>query len=396
MTQPQQGQQLAEQTALAHARQQAAIRAAYLAAIMQVWYEVPQTNLRDIFLWWWGDARDRIYTGLAMGQESMAAEASDYVFDSLTLQGYDADVPDVDPTRFAGIAADGRELDTLLDTVVFRAWRSEQDDEPLAVALGHSEATLRTIAKSEMTDAGREADGVALVGSDIVGTLTEQEVETYEPITPVLRPPSRTGRTFPEGWTPATERSDREFLDANDIEDPWARRRREESLREAKRASPVPVGWIRMLTPPSCGRCAILAGRWYGWNEGFQRHPACNCRHIPAPESSAGDLTVDPRAYFDSLPPEEQDRLFGVAASEAIRDGADIAQVINAQNRKGGVYTVDGRQYTREGTTRRGYYGGSEAGERGERRMTPVQIYREAGEDREEARRLLRRFGYLS
>lgn len=32
-------------------------------------------------------------------------------------------------------------------------------------------------------------------------------------------------------------------------------------------------GYIRMLTPPSCSRCILLAGRWYRWNAGFARHP---------------------------------------------------------------------------------------------------------------------------
>lgn len=35
------------------------------------------------------------------------------------------------------------------------------------------------------------------------------------------------------------------------------------------------VGWIRMVNPPSCARCAILAGRLYRWNDGFLRHPRC-------------------------------------------------------------------------------------------------------------------------
>lgn len=38
-------------------------------------------------------------------------------------------------------------------------------------------------------------------------------------------------------------------------------------------ASRRQVGYVRMLNPPSCSRCAILAGRWYRWNAGFARHP---------------------------------------------------------------------------------------------------------------------------
>lgn len=32
-------------------------------------------------------------------------------------------------------------------------------------------------------------------------------------------------------------------------------------------------GYVRMLNPPSCSRCAILAGRWYRKSAGFARHP---------------------------------------------------------------------------------------------------------------------------
>lgn len=35
------------------------------------------------------------------------------------------------------------------------------------------------------------------------------------------------------------------------------------------------VGYVRMLNPPSCSRCTILAGRFYRWNAGFMRHPNC-------------------------------------------------------------------------------------------------------------------------
>lgn len=32
-------------------------------------------------------------------------------------------------------------------------------------------------------------------------------------------------------------------------------------------------GWVRHVTPPSCSRCVILAGRWYRYSAGFARHP---------------------------------------------------------------------------------------------------------------------------
>lgn len=104
--------------------------------------------------------------------------------------------------------------------------------------------------------------------------------------------------------------------------------RQSESLGMAVR----PVGgYVRMLNPPSCSRCAILAGRVYMDSAPFQRHPGCDCRHIPASESVANELTVDTRAYFESLNGAEQDRIFTKAGAEAIREGADIGQVVNAR-----------------------------------------------------------------
>src|SRR5690606_41194169 len=49
-------------------------------------------------------------------------------------------------------------------------------------------------------------------------------------------------------------------------------------------------GYVRMLNPPSCSRCAILAGRWFRWNDGFLRHPRCDCVHIPAKDRKSTRL----------------------------------------------------------------------------------------------------------
>lgn len=118
--------------------------------------------------------------------------------------------------------------------------------------------------------------------------------------------------------------------------------------------------WTRMLEPPSCGRCVILAGKTSRSSEAFLRHPKCDCRNIPSSESTADDVRVDPHAYFDSLDAAGQAKLMGSQANaQAMRDGADLNQIINAYRRKGAVSTaqVNGRniKFTREGTTRRGY-----------------------------------------
>jgi hypothetical protein len=130
-------------------------------------------------------------------------------------------------------------------------------------------------------------------------------------------------------------------------------------------------GYVRMLTPPSCSRCAILAGRFYRWNTGFKRHPGCDCKHIPSSESLAEDLRVDPYAYFNSLDRAEQDRYFTKSGAQAVRDGADLAQVVNA--RRG---MTANKNFTTEGTTRQGNASRG-LGPR-QRRMTPESIYDQA------------------
>lgn len=105
---------------------------------------------------------------------------------------------------------------------------------------------------------------------------------------------------------------------------------------------PTISGYVRMLTPPSCRDCVILAGKHYRWNTGFQRHPRCDCIHIPASEALAGDLTTDPYAYFRSLSEEEQARVFGEVEAQAIRDGADIYRAVNLSNR--GLATAAGNR----------------------------------------------------
>lgn len=142
-------------------------------------------------------------------------------------------------------------------------------------------------------------------------------------------------------------------------------------------------GYVRMVTPPACSRCVVLAGRWYATNTGFLRHPQCDCTMIPAAEYLP-DVSTDPRRYFDSLSSEEQDRAFTKAGAQAIRDGSDLARVVNARR---GMYTAGGRKFTREATTRRGI--------NRRVRLMPEQIYLEAGGSRDEAIRLLKLHGYI-
>ena len=146
------------------------------------------------------------------------------------------------------------------------------------------------------------------------------------------------------------------------------------------------IAYVRMLNPPSCSRCSILAGRVYRWNAGFQRHPKCDCVHVQTTQVHAAKtegLVHDPYEYFKSLSPEEQDRNYTKAGAAAINDGADIFQVVNSRRgvKPGGLITT-------EGTSKRGNFG------RQGPRLTPEAIYGK-GLSREETLKELERFGYI-
>lgn len=168
------------------------------------------------------------------------------------------------------------------------------------------------------------------------------------------------------------------------------------------------IGHVRVLTPPSCPRCAILAGRWYRWSDGFQRHPNCDCQMLPGTKDVG---LYDPYGAYDkgqigsfrTMPDGSKRFENGLTQAQraAIDEGADINQVVNARR---GMQTIDfgGRrvQVTREGTTARGlaYRALSERGGSANARaprLTPEAIYRVADGDRDVAVRLLRINGYI-
>lgn len=174
------------------------------------------------------------------------------------------------------------------------------------------------------------------------------------------------------------------------------------------------VEWVRMLVPPSCSRCVVLAGRRGNWNVGFQRHPGCDCTVMPCDPDNpeVQGLFWDPQDYFDSLTAEQQDKTFTKAGAQAIRDGADVGQVVNARR---GMFTANDRfgvrtRMTREGTTKRGWASPylrsrykAKMVKRGGRytvtsrpRLMPEEIYKMADGDRDIALNLLHKNGYLT
>jgi hypothetical protein len=326
---------------LADQRYNAIAQLARLAAedATRSWQQVDPSDIRSSYM----AVLPNVLASVTAGQLLAALNATDYVTAALDAQGDPgARGPAVDSAMLAGVASDGRPLETALlapQVTTFRAL-AEGMEAPLALARGAY--SLVRMVSTQVADAGRLADGLAVVADD--------------------------------------------------------------------RAS----GYYRKLTTPSCSRCAILAGRFYRYNAGFRRHPRCDCQHIPASEAD-DSLEFDTRAYFDSLSERDQDRIFTLAGAQAMRDGADPAQLVNA--RRGMTTASIGGQTilaTTEGVTRRGWYAyvqraldpttrfqatpESRYRRAAKPRLMPEQIYslaREHGWDRAEQVRQLKRNGYL-
>lgn len=129
------------------------------------------------------------------------------------------------------------------------------------------------------------------------------------------------------------------------------------------------AGWTRTVNPPCCRYCAVRAGTFHTWRYTFWQHPGCDCTRTPTTLDNLGQTATE-------IGPDDVTGLTD-AQREAIREGADLGRVVNADR---GV--SDGRLTT------------TALARRGQRRLTPDGIYRIAS-DRNEARALLRRFGYL-
>ena len=135
---------------------------------------------------------------------------------------------------------------------------------------------------------------------------------------------------------------------------------------------PALTGYVRSLNPPSCPRCAVLAGRVYRYSTGFSRHPGCDCLMTPTVESIGRELTLD------GTDAALHGQVTGLSKGDqfALENGADLGQVVNVRRREAGLSI------------------GSSVIERGGR-LTPQGVLRIAS-DRTEAISLLRRFGYIT
>ncbi|MCX4470463.1 hypothetical protein OOK41_09105 [Micromonospora sp. NBC_01655] len=330
-----------------HARYRRRLAVAAAGEAGRLWRLVDPARIGES----WLGSLARLLVLLTGAQQAVAARADGYLDEVLDAQGMASDAAGrVSAQALAGVASDGRDLADLLYRPVISALVGIKQGATVERAMAGGAATLDMIVRTQVADAGRVADQVAMV------------------------------------------------------------------------ARPAASGYVRMLVGRSCSRCVVLAGRRYRWNAGFDRHPRCDCVHVPAAEDTADEIRTNPRAYFDSLTADEQDRAFTKAGAEAIRLGGDLGQVVNARRGARGLSTagarvsgdeaqvlrggrdrgrleavdVYGRRLlvTTEGVTVRGVAGRRLGGKTP--RLMPESILQIAGDDRAEAVRLLTRFGYIT
>lgn len=293
----------------------------------------------------WRRIGPRIFDVISAAQLTVARESIPYLGD-LAEQTTESDVVGVlNPGSLAGVASDGRPLDTLAYGAVVRSGEAFNAGASQTQALKAGGLWLDLMTTLQVADAARTATSI--------GACVRPE---------------------------------------------WG-------------------GYVRYLNPPSCSRCAVLAGKWFKWNEGFRRHPRCDCQHFPARNASYAEsegFIGNPddawrNGHIKDLTKKQR---------MALEDGADLSQIINARRGMSTTTTIKGTRFdfTLEGTTKRGVYGRSDVaagagytatdvGQRGyvknyiERRtqrsrITPETIYRIAS-DRADAVRLLRSYGYI-
>lgn len=166
-------------------------------------------------------------------------------------------------------------------------------------------------------------------------------------------------------------------------------------------ARPEWTNYVRMLNPPSCARCVVLAGRVYRDLDAFARHPECDCVMIPVTDWQAAHdrgLISTPEMAFE----KGQITRLSKADTQAIRDGADVREIINSghgiSSVRGSVPAISAEIFGRKvkattyGTTRRARW--RKANPSRLVRLRPESIYKFA-KDHDDAVRLLGIYGYI-
>lgn len=222
----------AEEIALAYyVRQQRVVRRAAEQA-QRVWRLL---NLGHFEASWQYAVSAGLVGAISAGQGEAAAHSDAYVAAVLAADGLDGQPGGkLDPLAFAGIAADGRPLKSLVyESALEARWLLEEAGQAEVDAMiGGLEKLLKAVS-TEVADAGRTATGASIAGNRTIN------------------------------------------------------------------------GYIRVVNAPACSRCIILAGKEYGWNAGFQRHPRLPMRLRPhAGQANQAEQTQSARLRSADLLPQ--------------------------------------------------------------------------------------------
>lgn len=197
----------AESVAIDHYQQQQRLANAAADVAGDAWRQVDPDNITAS----WGRVSPQVTVAVAGAQQAAAQAADGYLDEALAAQGLSPTAAgSVNPAAFAGIASDGRPLQSLIQQPAIGTLTAIGRGHPVDRAMAMGASALDMIVRTQVADAGRAADQAALV------------------------------------------------------------------------ARPAAGGYVRLLVPPSCSRCAILAGRWYRYSAGFSRHPRCRPGRLPA------------------------------------------------------------------------------------------------------------------
>lgn len=149
----------AESVALEHYRSRLRLALAAATAARRLWAQVDGGRVVAS----WRLLVPQLLVVLAGAQQAAAQAADGYVDEVLGEQGVDAEaVGRVDAASLAGVASDGRALDSLLMSPAFGVLTAVGAGASQGRALAGGLASLDMIVRTQVADAGRAADQVAL------------------------------------------------------------------------------------------------------------------------------------------------------------------------------------------------------------------------------------------
>lgn len=143
-----------------HARERALLATAAQATAREAWAAVAKGDISAT----WAEQIPRLLSYLTAAQFAAANSADTYVHAALAEQGMATGAAArVQPMAFAGIASDGRPLETLLALPAIEAKTAIARGAPVTRAMATGRALVELAAHTQVADAGRTADQAAIV-----------------------------------------------------------------------------------------------------------------------------------------------------------------------------------------------------------------------------------------